>query len=291
MRWLAAAIPNPDRQAVVFEFLVAVLVSLIYGPHRGCVKADPTISIKEKRQQFARCLWSKFIRKSAGSFRPAKRQGVRAHFITLREIQSSLELAERLDRGDFSTAFVRTGNIHHSGVSARPTAPLKPAHSKRFAQFVSPRQTPHVLEHLRRPSAAFGSVPMSFFEPARFHFRPHVMEKILLGVTGVRPEMRRGKMAQPFFADPAARENKVRAARVPPTRPRETRRQNHRRTAGRNRQFCRRRRARSSIPRALPPGADAAAVPNRICLRQSAARRRADAARENPFCTRAVRLR
>jgi hypothetical protein len=29
--------------------------------------------------------------------------------------------------------FVRMGNIHHSNLSARPTAPLKPAHSKRFA--------------------------------------------------------------------------------------------------------------------------------------------------------------
>ena len=34
------------------------------------------------------------------------------------------------------------------------------------------------------------------------------MKKILLGVTGVRPEMRRGKMTQPFVTDPAAREIK-----------------------------------------------------------------------------------
>jgi hypothetical protein len=58
----------------------------------------------------------------------------RAAARTLREIQSSPELAERLDCGDFSTAFVRTGNIHHSGLSARPTAPLKPAHSKRWRE-------------------------------------------------------------------------------------------------------------------------------------------------------------
>ena len=32
------------------------------------------------------------------------------------------------------------------------------------------------------------------------------MKKILLGVTGVRPEMGRGKMPQPFVTDPAARE-------------------------------------------------------------------------------------
>jgi len=56
----------------------------------------------------------------------------RAATRTLREIQSSPELAERLDCGDFSTAFVRAGNTHHSGLSARPTAPLKPAHSKRW---------------------------------------------------------------------------------------------------------------------------------------------------------------
>ena len=34
------------------------------------------------------------------------------------------------------------------------------------------------------------------------------MEKILLGVTGVRPEMRGGKMAQPLFARAAARKIK-----------------------------------------------------------------------------------
>jgi hypothetical protein len=56
-------------------------------------------------------------------------------FTTLREIQSSPELAERLDCGDFSTAFIRAGNIRYSSLSARPTAPLKPAHSKRFARF------------------------------------------------------------------------------------------------------------------------------------------------------------
>ena len=40
-------------------------------------------------------------------------------------------------------------------------------------------------------------------------FRPHEMEKILLGVTGVRPEMRRGKMTQFLFADAAARKIKL----------------------------------------------------------------------------------
>jgi hypothetical protein len=62
--------------------------------------------------------------------------------MTFREIQSSPELAENIC-GDFSTAFSRTGNIHHSGLSARPTAPLKPAHSKRFARLASRR-------HMRR---------------------------------------------------------------------------------------------------------------------------------------------
>jgi hypothetical protein len=75
----------------------------------------------------------------------AKAEGL-AHSTTLREIQSSLELAERLDCGDFSTAFDRTGNIHYSGLSARTTAPLKPAHSKRFAQFASHKQTLRVLD-------------------------------------------------------------------------------------------------------------------------------------------------
>src|SRR5208283_415984 len=37
-----------------------------------------------------------------------------------------------------------------------------------------------------------------------FHFRSHVMEKILLGVAGVWPEMGHGKMPEPFVADPAA---------------------------------------------------------------------------------------
>ena len=37
-----------------------------------------------------------------------------------------------------------------------------------------------------------------------FHFRPHVMKKILLGVAGVRAEMSRSKMTQPFVTDPAA---------------------------------------------------------------------------------------
>ena len=59
------------------------------------------------------------------------------------------ELAERLDCGGFSTALVRTGDIHHSGFSARPTAPLKPAHSKRFAQFMSPDLYQRQLEPAR----------------------------------------------------------------------------------------------------------------------------------------------
>jgi hypothetical protein len=32
------------------------------------------------------------------------------------------------------------------------------------------------------------------------------MKKILLGITGVRPEMRRGKVLKPFGTDAAARE-------------------------------------------------------------------------------------
>jgi hypothetical protein len=39
-----------------------------------------------------------------------------------------------------------------------------------------------------------------------FQFRPHVMKKILLGVTGVRAEMRGGKAAQAWPAGAAARE-------------------------------------------------------------------------------------
>jgi len=35
------------------------------------------------------------------------------------------------------------------------------------------------------------------------------MKKILLGVTGVRPEMRRGEMAQPLFACASARKIKL----------------------------------------------------------------------------------
>jgi len=48
-----------------------------------------------------------------------------AHSGTLREIQWSPEFAERLDGDDFSTAF------------ARPTAPLTPTHSKRFASWTA----------------------------------------------------------------------------------------------------------------------------------------------------------
>jgi hypothetical protein len=82
---------------------------------------------------------------SASRRRAAKAEGL-AHSTTLREIQLSPELAERLDCGDFSTAFVRTGKIHHSGLSARPTAPLKPAQSKRIAQFASHKQTLRVMD-------------------------------------------------------------------------------------------------------------------------------------------------
>jgi len=46
-----------------------------------------------------------------------------------------------------------------------------------------------------------------FFEKL-FQFRPHVMKKILLGVTGVRAEMRGGKAAQAWLAGAAAREIK-----------------------------------------------------------------------------------
>jgi hypothetical protein len=37
--------------------------------------------------------------------------------------------------------FVRMGNIHLSSLSAHPTAPLKPAHSKRFAKYDHRRKT------------------------------------------------------------------------------------------------------------------------------------------------------
>jgi hypothetical protein len=87
---------------------------------------------------------------SASRRRAAKAEGL-AQSRTLREIQSSPELAERLDCGDFSTAFVRTWNFHRSGLSARPTAPLKPAHSKRFAQFASHKQTPRVMDCANPP--------------------------------------------------------------------------------------------------------------------------------------------
>src|SRR5476649_3053872 len=47
-----------------------------------------------------------------------------------------------------------------------------------------------------------------FIKQKLFQFRPHVMEKILLGVTGVRAEMRGGKAAQAWPAGAAAREIK-----------------------------------------------------------------------------------
>jgi hypothetical protein len=45
-----------------------------------------------------------------------------------------------------------------------------------------------------------------FIKQKLFQFRPHVMKKILLGVTGVRAEMRGGKAAQAWPAGAAARE-------------------------------------------------------------------------------------
>jgi hypothetical protein len=45
-----------------------------------------------------------------------------------------------------------------------------------------------------------------FIKQKLFQFRPHVMKKILLGVTGVRAEMRGGKAAQAWRAGAAARE-------------------------------------------------------------------------------------
>jgi hypothetical protein len=47
-----------------------------------------------------------------------------------------------------------------------------------------------------------------FIKQKLFQFRPHVMKKILLGVTGVRAEMRGGKAAQAWLAGAAAREIK-----------------------------------------------------------------------------------
>ena len=41
------------------------------------------------------------------------------------------------------------------------------------------------------------------------YFRPHVMKKILLGIAGVRAEMRGGKAAQALLAGTAAREIKL----------------------------------------------------------------------------------
>ena len=44
-----------------------------------------------------------------------------------------------------------------------------------------------------------------FIKQKLFQFRPHVMKKILPGVTGVRAEMRGGKAAQALAAGAAAR--------------------------------------------------------------------------------------
>jgi hypothetical protein len=43
-----------------------------------------------------------------------------------------------------------------------------------------------------------------FIKQKLFQFRPHVMKQILLGVTGVRAEMRGGKAAQAWLAGAAA---------------------------------------------------------------------------------------
>jgi hypothetical protein len=93
--------------------------------------------------------------------------------------------------------FVRTKVIHHSKFSARPIAPLKPAHSKRFAHFESHHTTRQRLG-LRRPSAAFprsahrhtrrlsirpvSRPPISAFA---FGFRLHRISTRQVGATGV----------------------------------------------------------------------------------------------------------
>jgi len=48
-----------------------------------------------------------------------------------------------------------------------------------------------------------------FIKEKLFQLRPHVMKKILLGVTGMRAEMRRGEVAQFLFAHTAARKVKL----------------------------------------------------------------------------------
>ena len=64
--------------------------------------------------------------------------------------------------------------------------------------------SPKISNRSKSISVSYNS-PLRFNAGILFHFCPHVMEKILLGVTGVRAEMRRGKMPQPFVTDPAAR--------------------------------------------------------------------------------------
>jgi hypothetical protein len=47
-------------------------------------------------------------------------------------------------------------------------------------------------------------VGFAFCAQTLFHFRPHVMEKILLRIAGVRAEVRGGKVAQPLLTGAAA---------------------------------------------------------------------------------------
>jgi hypothetical protein len=90
---------------------------------------------------------------SASRRRAAKAEGL-AQSRTLREIQSSPELAERLDCGDFSTAFCPHGEHPPFRPLCPPTAPLKPAHSKRFARFGRHQKT-RLRFGLLRLSTAF----------------------------------------------------------------------------------------------------------------------------------------
>jgi hypothetical protein len=90
---------------------------------------------------------------------PAERRILLLHFsdggflpeaATLRNSRSVWTSAFATLRRDVAVTsaplFVRTEIIRLSGFAARPKAPLKTAHSKRFARFVSRMQTPRVLE-------------------------------------------------------------------------------------------------------------------------------------------------
>jgi hypothetical protein len=124
--------------------------------------------VKKKKFFVPFWLWACVRSQSASRRRAAKAEGLAhsprrfAKFDRHRSSRSVWTSAFATLRRDVAVTsaplFVRMGNIHHSSLSARPTAPLKPAHSKRFAQFVSPKQTPRVL---RRPSAAFPRSPSS----------------------------------------------------------------------------------------------------------------------------------